>query len=293
MKIEDIYMRDPYILLHEGVYYLTGTTDRHWMGGRSEGLKIYTSTDLENFDGPHTVFQPSDNFWSYECWWAPELHFYNGKFYIFCTFHNKDMKRKGTQILVSETVMGPYRPLSDELATNEEWECLDGTLYVEDGQPYCVYCREWTVIGNGEIYFQQLSPDLTRKIGPSAKMTDAKSASWTVGLNHHDPKRYDDYITDGPCLYRMKNGDLIMLWSSFSTKGYTVGMAKPMNKKINGWWHHLPETLFSGDGGHCMVFRDKEDALRLSLHVNNSQHGYEHPCLYTLDENDRALVLLK
>lgn len=290
IKRQEIYMRDPFVLPVDGVYYLTGTTDKHWYGGRSDGLKIYTSTDLEHFSEPVTVFAPRDDFWSFECWWAPELHFYKGRYYIFCTFDNKQKGRKGTQILVSDSALGSFEPLVDQLVTNEGWECLDATLYVEDSVPYAVYCREWTKIYNGEIYVQRLSGDLKTKLGPPLLLFDAKSAPWTVGLNNHDANKFDDYITDGPYLHRTKSGRLLMIWSSFSKDGYTVGIAASDSGSVLGPWKHLEKPLFTGDGGHAMLFRDFEGRLRMALHVNNSELGKEHPRFMYVREEDDTLV---
>lgn len=287
-----LYMRDPYVLVQNGIYYLTGTTDKHWFGGKSDGLKIYTSKDLEHFSEPATVFFPRDDFWSYECWWAPELHHYNGRYYIFCTFTNKETERKGTQILESDDIIGEYHPISDELVTNEEWECLDATLYVEDSIPYAVYCREWTKIFNGEVYAQKLSGDLRYKIGEPIFLFDAKSAPWTVGLNNHDPKHFNDYITDAPFLYRALNGDLLMTWSSFSKDGYTVGIARSDNQSILGKFIHSADPLFTGDGGHSMIFKDLSGSMKLALHVNNAHLGSEYPSFLPIEENNGVLSLI-
>lgn len=272
---------------------MTGSTDKHWFGGKSDGIKIYTSDDLINFSDPVTVFSPNEDFWSYECWWASELHYYNGKYYIFCTFANKQSGRKGTQILESDVILGEYHPICDELVTNEDWECLDATLYIEESIPYAIYCREWTKIFNGEIYAQKLSIDLKHKIGDPFLLFDAKSASWTIGLNNHDPNQYIDYITDGPFMYRNEIGELLMTWSSFSKYGYTVGVAKSDNNRINGQFIHNDEPLFTGDGGHSMIFRDLSGHLRLSLHVNNANLGSEYPCFLYIEEKGGYLALIK
>ena len=45
---EKVNIRDPYILLHEGIYYLYGTRSATcW--GEADGFDCYKSEDLENF----------------------------------------------------------------------------------------------------------------------------------------------------------------------------------------------------------------------------------------------------
>lgn len=45
--------------------------------------------------------------------------------------------------LRSDSLLGPFVPHGGKELTPEEWECLDGTLYVSpDGKPYLVFCHE-------------------------------------------------------------------------------------------------------------------------------------------------------
>ena len=47
MNREKVNIRDPYILLHEGIYYLYGTRSATcW--GEADGFDCYKSEDLEN-----------------------------------------------------------------------------------------------------------------------------------------------------------------------------------------------------------------------------------------------------
>ena len=162
-------------------------------------------------------------------------------------------------------------------------------LYLEDGIPYVVYCREWTKIFNGEIYAQQLSADLNKTVSNPILLFDAESAGWTKGLNSHDPTEYKDFITDGPCLYRMKSGKLMMIWFSFSAHGYSVGMSLSDSGGIIGPWRHLDQLLYDKDSGHAMLFRDLKGQLRLSLHVNNGAAGKEHPAFFRVEESEDSL----
>ena len=52
MKLADINIRDPYVLLHEGKYYLYGTRGATcW--GEADGFDAYVSDDLENWSILH------------------------------------------------------------------------------------------------------------------------------------------------------------------------------------------------------------------------------------------------
>lgn len=85
MKREEINIRDPYILLHEGKYYMCGTRAvTCW--GPADGFDGYVSDDLENWDGPFELFHRPEGFPADRNYWAPEFHIYQNQFYIFATF---------------------------------------------------------------------------------------------------------------------------------------------------------------------------------------------------------------
>ena len=56
MKKVDIFLRDPFVLVHGGKYFLYGTRSETAFVGEAYGFDVYTSTDLENWDGPFEVF---------------------------------------------------------------------------------------------------------------------------------------------------------------------------------------------------------------------------------------------
>ena len=166
MKTSDIQIRDPYIFVahNEKTYYMFGTTDHNCWRGPGQGFDCYSSKDLENWDGPIPAFRPSSNFWGKENFWAPEVHLYNDKFYMFASFKAPQHYR-GTQILVANDIIGPYTPLTNGPVTPANWQCLDGTLYVDaEGNPWIVFCHEWVQIHNGSICAMRsnLRPEETR-----------------------------------------------------------------------------------------------------------------------------------
>ena len=84
-KREDIRIRDPFILPENGIYYMYGTTDLEDGSLRARNtFAVYTSTDLENFSEPKVVVDASKvGFWGAYDFWAPEVHKYNGRYYLF------------------------------------------------------------------------------------------------------------------------------------------------------------------------------------------------------------------
>ena len=57
IKKEDIRVRDPFILLDNGVYYMYGTTNLKDGLDAKNIFSVYTSKDLEEFDGPYVIIR--------------------------------------------------------------------------------------------------------------------------------------------------------------------------------------------------------------------------------------------
>lgn len=279
MKRQEVHIRDPYVLEDNGKYYLYGSTDEHIWGGECSTFSVYVTEDLENFEGPYVVFDRPEGFWSKEHYWAPEVHKYNGKYYMFASFHTEEDGRR-SQILVSDSPLGQFKLFSKPF-TPKGWDCLDATLYVEDGVPYSVFCHEWAQIKDGTMELVKLKKDLSGVDGEPVTLFSASSAPW-VGVTSYIGK-FDGYITDGPFLYKLKSGKLLLIWSSTVNRTtYAVGMAVSDNGKINGPWRHIEKPLYDKDGGHANIFK-KDGELYLSLHAPNSWPN-ERPQFIKLEE---------
>ena len=185
MKLCDINIRDPFILPYEGKYYMYGTRGVNCWGNEPldfMGFDVYISSDLENWSEPIAVFENSDSFWADRNFWAPEVHKYGDKFYMFASF--KDGERcRGTQILVSSAPDGEFEPISKYPVTPDNWECLDGTLYIDkNNKPHIVFCHEWTQIKDGTVCEMMLSDDLSQAISEPRTLFAGSNPYWANGL---------------------------------------------------------------------------------------------------------------
>ena len=276
MKRTDINIRDPFVLVHEGAYYLYGTRGPTcW--GPADGFDVYVSHDLENWEGPFVCFHNDGSFWADRNYWAPEVYSYQGAFYMFASFKHPSVKR-GTAVLRAESPLGPFRPHSDGCVTPKDWECLDGTFYLSKaGKPYMVFCHEWVQAGDGEVNAIPLTDDLRAAAGEPRLLFRASEASWCQ-LKHHS-SGVVGCVTDGPFMWRTSDGTLLCLWASFSEGGYTEGVAVSDNGEIDGVFTQV-EPLFMDDGGHGMVFRGLDGQLYLTLHSPNTtleERPFFHP----------------
>ncbi len=280
-RSDDIRMRDPFVLARpaEGRYYLFGTTDADPWRGPGTGFDVYIGTDLESWDGPFPAFRPEPDFWGKENFWAPEVHEYGGAFYMFASF-KAEGRRRATQILKAEGPEGPYSPHSPGPVTPAEWECLDGTLYVDgEGIPWIVFCHEWVQTVDGEICALPLSRDLTKPEGKPRLLFRGSEASWTQAHRRKDGSTDPrSRVTDGPFLHRPAGGGLLLLWSSFTGSGYALGIAKS-ESGILGPWVQEESPVIDSDGGHGMVFRGLDGRLYLAFHSPNDTPNERFRCI--------------
>lgn len=194
---------------------------------------------------------------------------------MFATFKSEDRCR-GTQILAADDPMGPFSPHSDGPVTPENWECLDGTLYIENGKPYMVFCHEWLQVHNGEMCAMPLREDLRAAAGDPVVLFRASEPDWAV-------KNAENHITDGPFLYRTPSGKLLMLWSSQRGGTYCQAVSRSSDGTLLGRWSHDSKLLISQDGGHGMVFRSFDGRLLFVCHQPN-QMSLERPQLIEMED---------
>ena len=264
LKREEIRIRDPFIYTdtENCCYYMYGTTALEAGSGNAKNtFSVYRSLDLENFEEPKTVVDGSKvKLWADKDFWAPEVHKYKGKYYLFGSCRTEG-KCRGTHIFVCDTPDGEFLPLTEYPITPIDWYCLDGTLWVENDIPYIVFCHEWTQVKNGEICALQLSEDLTHSVGEPFLLFHASDNPEVSEFGRGTGR----YVTDGPFLYK-ENGKLNMIWSSFCSGKYQVLLAQ--SNSIKDKWEHK-ECQFDFDGGHAMLFNRLDGVRMISLHRPN------------------------
>lgn len=280
-------LRDPFILL-EGDYYYAYGTDWHCfrakeLNGDWEDLGVVVEYPKDFDTNP----------------WAPEVHKYNGAYYMFTTYKSTVTHHRGCTFFRSEHPKGPFVQISNGAITPSEWDAIDGTLYVDaDGQPYMVFVHEWTSMPDkiGAMVAAKMSDDLSRLISEPIELFRANDPTWS---NHN--------VTDDCFLYTTKEGKLLMIWSNFTPDptsphghSYAVGIAESTTGKVDGPWVHQDKMLFcramnrnSYDGGHGMIFTSKEGEQYLAIHSPNSAvYGRdETPVFIPIREENGTLIL--
>lgn len=273
---DSIRLSDPFVLADEATqtYYMTGT-----------GGLLWKSRDLELWEGPYRVAETDSTSWMgpRPMIWAAELHQYQGRYYYFATFTNnkiiidnydgRDIPRRASHVLVSDTPDGPYRPMADSTYLPADRPTLDGTFWVDtDGKPYMVYCWEWLQNLNGTIEKIELKPDLSGSVGEGKLLFHASDSPWS---REKDAEGNDkpNRVTDGPFLFRTSTGRLGMIWTSWIYDIYVQGVAYSESGTLDGPWVQEPDPITPMNYGHGMIFRAFDGRLLLSCHSHYNDNG--------------------
>ena len=293
MKTAELRVRDPYILAENGVYYLYRTNLVH-VGNE---IVVQKSRDLIEWEAPTTVYTLDISGWKKAELWAPEVHAYHGKYYLFVSVLGKSGHRS-TEISVASSPEGPFLPVSDAPATPAEQSAIDGTLYEENGTPYIVYSRDWPFcfdasIGAyvGEIWAQQLTEDLSAPVGEAFRLfrsTDCPLSAKAPARHDWEGKPVARYGSDAPFVRRLGNGKLLLTWSPIPDGNYVILGA--VADTIRGAWTHLDAPIFDGNGGHAMFFDDFDGSVKMCFHCPECE-GKERATVLPVELSDGIRLL--
>lgn len=276
LRLPNMPLHDPFMVADKaaGLYRLYTSNIPALSGTRGLGVMMYVSRDLLDWERPKAVFVAPTDSWFKGGAWAPEVHFWNGRWHLLATFHDETAPlppvgrrkpyRRATVRATSDRPEGPFT-LADggEPVAPKTLMTLDGTLYVApDGSPWYVYSREWLQVADGAIEALPLDGDF-KAAGPSRTLFTASQAPWAAGQKQ--PEGDLAYVTDGPQLFTTRTGQLLMLWSSYDKNGYVQSQARSTSGKLEGPWVQLP-PLVAYDSGHGMLFQRFDGQLMMVVH---------------------------
>ena len=295
IPLDSIRLSDPFILADKktATYYMTGT-----------GGLLWKSKDLKKWTGPFHVTKPDPNSWMGKnpMIWAAELHPYQGKYFYFATFTNRNIKidtvkgnvidRRACHVLVSDNAAGPYVPMKDSIYLPANMPTLDANFWIEDSKPYMIYCHEWLQNWNGTVEKIELKKDLSGSIGKGKILFRASDSPWSRekdGNGNDIPNK----VTDGPFVFRTQTGKLGMLWTSWIYDVYTQGVAYSSSGTIDGPWIQEQQPITPPNFGHGMLFRTFEGKLLMTIHSHKKVEGrtIRIPHLFEVDDSDDKIIV--
>lgn len=266
LEDEDIYIADPTIFEHEGVYYLYGTKDDVSIEG--EGFLVYTSKNLEFWEGPAGAkdgfaLKKGDAFGSHG-FWAPQVFEFRDKFYMAYTAN------ENIAVAFSDSPLGPFTSSSKE-ALKAPGKLIDPFIFVdEDGKKYLYHVR----LDDGNRIFVAEMDDELKSIKPETlERCISAEKQWENTAQVEWP------VTEGPTV--LKHEELYYLIYSandFRNPDYAVGYASsssplgPWKKSDNNPIVHKDLIEESGPG-HGDVIMDKDGGMQYVLHTHFSDNA--------------------
>lgn len=299
IPLDSIRLSDPFVFADKKTrtYYMTGT-----------GGMMWKSKNLRTWEGPYTVVKTDPDSWMgpRPMIWAAEIHEYDGKYYYFATFTNREVnidtvagniiERRACHVLVSNKPDGPYIPMSDPMYLPADKPTLDATLWVDkDHKPYMVYCHEWLQNLNGTVEKIALKPDFTGTEGESRILFRASDSPWSRE-NTTDGSIKPNKVTDGPFLFLTSKGRLGMLWTSWVRNVYTQGVAYSESGTLDGPWVQEEDPITPPNFGHGMIFRTFDGKQLMALHSHKDLgkgHSLRVPHFFLVDTKGDKLSVVR
>jgi len=254
-------LADPFILCYENKYYAYGTSD-------PDGIVVYTSDDLKYWTRQPNLALHKNNSYADRWFWAPEVYFLNGQFYM---YYSAD---EHICVATSNSPLGPF--VQDVQQPMFEEKGIDNSLFIDDdGTPYLFFVR--FTDGNA-IWMAQLENDYkTIKTSTLHLCFAANTSGWEADLGK---------VNEGPFCIK-HNGLYYLTYSANDYRSQKYGVGYAYTDNISGSWVKYsnnpilqkPEGLF-GTGHHCL-FTDKEGQLRMAFHAHHSETEVNPREMYT------------
>jgi len=140
----DGYLADPHVFRHDGVYYAVGTGP----GAGGQEFPMLRSDDFAHWEP--IGFALERPLVEGDCFWAPEIAFHDGTFYMYFSVGQAD-KGHHLRVASSPNPDGPYRDSGEPLLAPESTPfAIDASPFQDtDGQWYLYYSRDFLDSGPG------------------------------------------------------------------------------------------------------------------------------------------------
>lgn len=288
-----VILGDPFMYKHSNRYYLTGT-----YGSATEGFPCYTSTDLKNWKFNGMLWQKKDDCWAEGAFWAPEVKYYNNKFYLIYSGFSKEQKGLRIAIAVSDKPEGPFTDLHAPWF-DYGFGAIDGNLFIDDNkQPYLYFSMNGEKDGYsfGIIYGMQLTKDLSAPVGDTVKLLEASQSWEKVNWEHNR-------CNEGPFVFQYKD-KYYMTYSGNHTfePNYGIGYAtatSPLGPWIKAEENPIaskdPALNISGIGHNSLLPGKKENEKLIIYHTHEdpqhpeNQKRHANVGLITIDKNGKLI----
>lgn len=244
----DYYLGDPWIILHDGMYYYTHST-----GNRVDISASKTISGLMAArEGTKTIYLGVEN--DQTELWAPELHFYQGRWYCFyAADYNKDNRQHRMYVLrsLTEDALGEWEYAGKLNLPEDQW-AIDGTFFDSGSGRIFLIWSGWKNEAQGSslwkqyLYITELAPnDPTKVLSTERVMISKPQYYWEMSVLPQN---------EGPAIVRSPAGTVYCMYAAnySGSDEYAVGALRlagddPMDTAS---WEKLPEPVLASDPNH-------------------------------------------
>lgn len=271
---------DPWSIYKDGYYYYTHTTGKDLTIWKTRSLTALKTAKKKTVWKP-----PAQTIYSKQIW-APELHFIDGKWYMY--FAADDGVNENHRMYVIENAS--VDPLEGEWIfkgkvadPSDKW-AIDGSVFRHKGQLYMVWSG-WEGDENGrqDIYISKMKDPLT--IEGNRVRLSTPTYDWELHGDLNDPLNPPHVaVNEGPQL--LKHDDRLFLIYSASgcwTDYYSLGMLSftgDSDLLDASKWEKHPELVFTQTPenevyapGHNSFFKSPDGTEDWILYHANSASG--------------------
>jgi len=172
-ELKDVPLPDPHVYEEDGVYYITGTSDRTV----GKVVDCYVTEDFVSYER-YEIYSPN----KYNGWenddspeiYAPEIYKFGDKYYMYYSANDsispKSVRRNS--VVVADNPIGPYKPiqtgkidgLNEPIFNFDKARGLDITIFEDD---------------DGQLYMYYVTTESTQHI-VGVKLKSPYEADWTT-----------------------------------------------------------------------------------------------------------------
>ncbi|MGX7351105.1 alpha-L-arabinofuranosidase [Enterococcus canis] len=260
---------DPWIFRHtDGYYYFMGSVPGYQ---EIELRRARHLNDLENAERK-IIWRAHEYGEMSRLIWAPEIHFLNGKWYVYFAASDdeeiRDQHHHHRMFVLENSEADPFKGIWTEKGkVNTQFDSfsLDGTVFTHKGMLYYVWAQlDPAIPGNSNLYLSKMENPWT--------LTDKQVL---LSIPEYDWEKRGFWVNEGPAVIE-RNGKVFITYSASATdENYCMGLL----------WAEADSDLLDGYSWHkskVPVFQSSEE---------NQQFGPGHNSFTKAEDNETDLIV--
>lgn len=282
---------DPWVYRHsDGYYYMTASVPEY---DRIELRRARTLQGLSTAT-PITIWRRHQNGVMGGHIWAPEIHFIDGKWYIYFSAGTSsnyfEIRLYVLECAAPNPITGTWIERG-QLKTNWESFTLDATTFEHNGTRYLVWAQQDSKIAsNSNIYIAKMNSPIS--ITGNQVMIATPQYSWEkIGYS----------VNEGPAIIK-KNGRIFMTFSASATdSNYCMGLltaSENSNLLDPNSWYKSPQPVFQSNAstsqygpGHNSFTTSPDGKVDIMIYHARNYRNITGDPLYDPNRHTRAQIV--